>query len=95
MAENARSHVFTKEINHASIRSQHVNGNFYVKIVYECFLPWQENRPNTWFLISNKHFKEKVDSMGVVERDLILDKFDVLQLHVMKLYCVLMKSTFI
>ena len=41
MAENARSHVFTKEINHASIGSQHVNGNgnFYVKIVYECFLP--------------------------------------------------------
>ena len=33
--------------------------------------------------------------MGVVEQDLTLNEFAVLQLLVMKLYYVLMKSTFI
>ena len=33
--------------------------------------------------------------MGVVEQDMTLNEFVVLQLHVMKLYYVLMKSTFI
>ena len=46
-------------------------------------------------LISNKDFKEKVDSMGVSEQVMILNKFAVLQLHVMKLPYVLMKSAFI
>ena len=42
-----------------------------------------------------KDFKEKVDSMDGVEQDVTLNKFAVLQLHVMNLYYVLMKSTFI
>ena len=33
--------------------------------------------------------------MGVVEQDMTLNKFAVLQLHVIKLYYVLMKSTFV
>ena len=31
IAQTSRSHVFTKEINHASTRSQYLNGNFYCK----------------------------------------------------------------
>ena len=31
IAEITRSHVFTKEIYHASTRSQYFNGNFYCK----------------------------------------------------------------
>ena len=46
-------------------------------------------------MIGNKGFKENIDSMGVVEHDMTLDEFTVLQLHVIKLYYVLMKSTFI
>ena len=29
--QTSLSHVFTKEINHASTRSQYLNGNFYCK----------------------------------------------------------------
>ena len=61
-------------------------GILIVKLVCECFLPWQENRLNAWFLISNKNFKEKVDSMGVVEQGMTRNEFAVLRLHVMKLY---------
>ena len=50
-----------------------------VKIVCECFLPWQESWRNAWFLISNKDFKEKVDSMGVVEQNMTLNEFAALQ----------------
>ena len=38
-AETARSHVFTRDISHASICNQHVKGIPIVKIVCECFLP--------------------------------------------------------
>ena len=31
IAQTSRSHVFTKEINHASTRNQYLNGNFYCK----------------------------------------------------------------
>ena len=36
------------------------------KIVCKGFWPWQENWPNAWFLISNKDFKENIDSTDVV-----------------------------
>ena len=42
-----------------------------------------------------KKFKEKVDSMSVVEQGMTPNEFAVLQLHVIKLYYVLRKSTFI
>ena len=42
-------------------------------------------------LINSKNLEEKVDSMGVLELDVSFSEFSVLQLHVMKLYYVLMK----
>ena len=51
--------------------------------------------PTDRFLIEDKSFKEKVDSMVVLELDVTFNEFGVLQLHVMKLYNVLMKSMFI
>ena len=56
-----------------------------MKIVSECFLPWQENWPNASSLINNKVFEEKVDSMGVVGQDRNPNEFAIIQLHVMKL----------
>ena len=48
--------------------------------------------------INNKSFEEKVDSMDVLELDVTFNEFAVLnsqsQLHVMKFYYLLMKSTF-
>ena len=37
--ETTHSHVFTKEMNHASTCSQYVHGIYIVKIVCDCFLP--------------------------------------------------------
>ena len=45
--------------------------------------------------ISNKDFEEKVDSMSVVQQDMTLNEFAVLQLHVKEVCYVLIKSTFI
>ena len=45
------------------------------------------------FLLAIKDFKEKIDSMDAAEQDMTLNEFAVLQLRVMKLYYVLMKST--
>ena len=41
---------------------------------------------NARFLINNKNFAEKVDSMGVLELDVTSNEFAVLQLRVMKRY---------
>ena len=38
ITETTHSHVFTKEINHASTFSQYVNGISIVNIVCECLL---------------------------------------------------------
>ena len=46
-------------------------------------------------VLAINNFKEKNDSVGVVEQDVTLNEFVVLQLHVMKLNHELMKSTFI
>ena len=45
------------------------------------------------FLSTIKILK-KFDSMGVLEQDVIFSKFEVLQLHVMKLCYIPMKSMF-
>ena len=37
--ETTHSHVFAKEMNHASTCSQNVHGIYIVKIVCDCFLP--------------------------------------------------------
>ena len=39
IAETTRCHTFTKEINHASPRSQYFNENFYCKNCLRVFLP--------------------------------------------------------
>ena len=49
---------------------------------------------NSIFFINNKNLKEKVDSMGVLKLDVTFNGFAVLQLHVIRLYYVLMTSTF-
>ena len=53
ITEIARSHVFAKEIDHVSIAGNISIRISIVKIVCECLLPKQENRPQSWDMFND------------------------------------------